>query len=114
MYAWASVRSLQGRTCRRRGHTAARPCCDRKHACAGELLRKARYDQFLASELRPMVTDGLGYVLDEATQQPPHLLLQRSAPSSAAILVTPLLDPTFECLHVRKATQQPLHLLLQQ
>ena len=40
-------------------------------------MQRARYDQFLASEVRTLVRDAHGNVLDEASQMPPHLLLQQ-------------------------------------
>ena len=46
-------------------------------SAAGELMQRARYDQFLASEARTLVRDAHGNVLDEASQMPPHLLLQQ-------------------------------------
>ena len=42
-------------------------------------MSKARHDQFLPGELRRLVHDEHGWVLEEASQQPPHLMLSRYA-----------------------------------
>ncbi|GFR48989.1 hypothetical protein Agub_g11008, partial [Astrephomene gubernaculifera] len=46
-------------------------------AAAADVMARSPYDQFLASDYNGLLRDANGWVLDELTQQPPHLMTRQ-------------------------------------
>ncbi|GIM13074.1 hypothetical protein Vretimale_16295, partial [Volvox reticuliferus] len=47
-------------------------------AAASDVMARAPYDQFLGSDYNGLIRDMNGWVLDELTQQPPHLMTKQT------------------------------------